>query len=83
MSTAAPPQPRLPDPEGKKYSDNELEDIFLTNALDNYRFFKAQSERLRTAGKDPAMCDQYAEAHCLLLNRFTYIEPQEQTEEEL
>jgi len=85
MSTkAAPPQPRSQDPVDKKYSDADLEDIFLTNALDQYKFFKHQADRLRTAGLDPAMCEQYAEAHRLLLNRFTWVEEtQQQTEDEL
>lgn len=63
-------------PEGatNKNKPNDHEDIFLADALRSFTFWKGEARKLEEAGKDATQVLEYAEAHRLLLNRFTYLE---------
>jgi hypothetical protein len=63
-------------PEGapNKNKPNDHEDIFLSDALRGYTFWKGEAAKLKQAGQDATQVEEYAEAYRLLLNRFTIIE---------
>ncbi len=56
----------------RKYTDSE--DIFLTDALEKYKFWKARAMELKNDGKDSSREEEYAEAYRILLNRFSVVD---------
>lgn len=58
----------------------DSEDIFLSDILRGYKYWKKRIAELEKDQRDVTKEKEYAEAYRLLLNQFTHIEKQQQTE---
>lgn len=59
----------MPDKSEIEYSDSQ--DIFLTDVLEKFKFWKAKAKELRKENRNAELEEEYAEAYQMLLTNFS------------